>query len=86
MSKNKPYSNAPRKPVGMTPWDGNWDGAPILGQQRDWNKDAPTETQEQQNLKDAAVKKTPETKDSYGSRIKKAKNWSQYDTKKYQST
>lgn len=66
MPKNKPYTNPPRDP--------NWTGAPPLGKQRDWNKDAPTEYQENQNLKDSAVKKTKGSGMPESSRIKEAQH------------
>lgn len=66
MAKKKPYTNPPRDP--------NWSGPPPIGKQRDWNKDRPTQYQENQNLKDSAVKKTKGSGMPTSSRIKEAQD------------
>ena len=66
MAKNKPYANSVRDP--------NWTGAPPLGKQRDWNKDAPTQYQENRDREDSAVKKTEGSGMPTSSRIKEAKD------------
>jgi len=66
MPKNKPYTNPPR--------DTNWTGAPPIGKQRDYNKDRPTQYQEDRNNEDSAVKKTEGSEMPTSSRIKEAKD------------
>ena len=66
MPKDKPYTNPPR--------DTNWTGAPPIGKQRDYNKDAPTTYEENQKLKDSAVKKTQGSGMPTSSRIKESKD------------
>ena len=49
MAKNKQYTDPPRDP--------NWTGPPRIGTQRDYNKDARTQYQEDRDNDDSAVKK-----------------------------
>ena len=74
MPKNKPYSNPPRIPAGITPWDGNWDGPPMIGKLRDWNKSAKTAEQERKDRDDSASKKVKGSGMPTSSRIKEAKD------------
>jgi hypothetical protein len=66
MAKDKPYTNPPRDP--------NWTGAPPLGKQRDYNKDARTQYQENRDNEDSAVKKTRGSSMPTSSRIKESKD------------